>query len=397
MNTPSRSVVWQARRPLSFLPWLLIALVAVDPRQSAAQPGVDTGAVQRFVRALAERTQQVNSARFELSGRIILTAQSRQNRKTAGKYYPARDESGDFHEVALLDFVRNRFRQDYQGFEMFVNDDGVGESATIRRVHTFDGFDMYTLHPRTSENQRMYRDAPTDQPVGDKWDVEKSEKKMPASVFFFELYPILYACGRLPDPSVNYTITSRPQYSTGDFRLMGIATIDGIKCMVIRWVRPPVTGIYCEWYADASDPARLVRCTWFANGKSNYELQIQYPVGSRVAKSWVYRDFHNPNPARTNKLVKERQYKVDSYQFDPPLADADFSPDLKPGTLISTKDGILPVASDGKLLVRPASLTPVWKYALIGGAVAVVAAATWLGRAMLRRRRQGEQHLSRSE
>ena len=350
--------------------------------------------VERFLAALEARRQSVRSARFVTSGRIIYTAQSRQNFEAAGRFYPERDVIGELRELTVLDFERNRFRQDYGGLELFVDQDGIGKPATVRRVHTFDGNDLYTLKPRNNENERLYRDAPPGLAEAVQWDIKKTNKKMPASIFFFASYPKLFSCGRLPQPLVNYRIDARPRYATADFKYRGEVAIAGIRCAVFRWVRPPVSSDYVELCADSEDLSRIVRWQRVSDGHYTYDLEVHYDSSSRIPSGWVFRDFDNPNPRRANKLVKEIDYRVGAAEINQAVTDSDFAPDLSPGMLVSTKDGVFPVASDGRSLIRPPTRSRYWKYFLAGILVALFLGFAFLCRRRLMRRRAGRGNLA---
>ena len=364
----------------------LVAAALADPTALPAQDKTQDAFVQRFLDALAERQKSVRAARFELSGKVLYTALGSQNPEAPEYFYPAQDVTGEFSESVVLDFERNRFRQDYSGFQMYGTDKG-GQPATVRRIHTFDGVDMYTVQPRTDQNSFLYRDAPPDSAEATKWDVQKGKSKMPAFVFFFASYPMLYSCGRLPQPLTNYRIDARPQYQVSDFQLRGVVPIGSIRCAVLRWVRPPVKKDYVEWCVDLQDPARIVRFQRVSDGQRNYEVESQFPPGSRVPSSWVMRDYGNPNPKRANRLSKETQYKVESAEFDATVTDADFSPDFRPGMRVRTPEGVLSVARDGETLARPGGFWRNWKAVLIG-LVGVGALLVFLVRIVRLRRRR---------
>ena len=299
---------------------------------SGTSNGQDKGKafIQRFLDALAERRDDIHGARFELTGKQLIAAKSYSGvQEMENTYFPEADVNGDLKLTTILDFSGNRFRNDLWNMIMFQSE-AKSSAEHVRRITTYDNKKIYTRYPKGPENEVYYRYNPLMPEIS---EIEKSPHQMMA-VFFDEYYPMLIASGRFPLPSSNYSIESRPEYRVSDFQFRGEALAGGVKCAVIRWVRPP----HSEFIKE------------YSSGILVYELTTNYVADSPIPRDWTYKVFKTDNPKRKNGLSKQLKFTVTSSEFNRDEIDSIYRPDFVPEMLVLTKGEVYRVGADGETL-----------------------------------------------
>lgn len=339
-----------------------VACLTVGPA-----PAQQPSAGQQFLDGMAKVRAQVRTARFELAGQQLFTAESHADSNIPDHYFPAQDARGEFTQTTILDFANNRFRNDFAGIQLFGGDEGYSV-APARKVTTYDGQHLYLHVPKDSGNGRWFEGAGELQ-----WEIARQDRRMLSAVFFLESYPMLFACGRLPDPGENYRIDAIAEYNAADWQPRGGAAVEGVRCAVFRWVYPTNPTAYWDWFVDVKDPSRVIRCQRASAGHVVFDLEIKYDGTARMPSAWVMRNFDNDNPGRRHKLARQWDYKVVKAEINTETAEDEFRPDLAPNMLMATEEGLKRVRGDGHSLESVSSRPDHWWPYVCGlGALGVV-------------------------
>jgi hypothetical protein len=279
---------------------------------AAAQPKANPA----LLKALADwegRQARVRTARYVITGTREWVAKA----SPADPAPAANDRVRPSRLVAVLDLARGRYR--YELSYDILKDDGSYRWSTS--LGTFDGRESRQGKPR--EEAREY--GGFDLVISP--DYERAQGGATPNPF---LWPVLYAHGLVPHAYHTAGFARLPwRYDPEDFVHVGRLPLAGRACEVIRtepndsdppgydeyWVDPARDGAVLR-YADVvgTNPLTRTDLRWRAT-----------PAG------WQLDGWTTATLAAGRTTLAVHTYRVESAEFDGPVADADFTIPAEPG------------------------------------------------------------------
>lgn len=349
-------------------------------RISAGEP------VNTVVEAWQLRQEQLRSVRFRASGKCwkprgymqmprILRAEAQ------GFAVPAQDHTEPIHSEVTLDLERGRLlRHQIHETYTWISGSDDAQFFPFDELVVFDGQHFKAYRPY----ERNHAKAP-EQSYATELSIYAAGPR--TIVFGLELNPLLYACGIIHTDLNHNPANLRPELDPGQFKLEGEASLDGHPCLILRSVPDPRQRFY-EFWVDRDDH-RMIR------------QSLGYGLNQK-AELWVttrieYRDTpHGPMPdtwtveriEHSTGKVALYSMKLDEFEANPRVTDADFDIVPPPGTLVYDErrpkaERKFVVAGAGQPDLPPEAFikhktqprSRGWAYAGIGALVAAIAAA----------------------
>jgi hypothetical protein len=279
---------------------------------AAAQPKKDD-AVARVLADWQARQGKVKTARYVLAGTVEHVAPLLPDSTPI----PENDRVRPFRATLLLDLERGRVRFDKEedqldgngkwarGYGTFAHDGNeTRQGRTPGQPHTGRGFDLAILKNARSGHE--------------------------GSQVYDYYWPVLFAHGIVPTmhhPA--YAERLPTSFDPEDFVSLGRRPLGGGVYTVIRTEPlPAASPMLDEYWVDVAKQGAIRRYVYLTNGQPWFRLDIDWretPAGWWPAK-WTYT--FTLDGKKVNRVAK---LAVESYEYDPPVSDADFTLPAEPG------------------------------------------------------------------
>ncbi|AWM40565.1 hypothetical protein GobsT_09170 [Gemmata obscuriglobus] len=293
--------------------WLMVALVWGGlPCAAGAQPAKDRAPITAAFADWQARQKAVKTARYVLSG----TTEFLKPLSPDSSPVPANDRTKPYQAVVLFDIEGGRFR--FESTEYVPAENGYQKrSGTV----TFDGAEMRQGHPRDVAEAI----GGFDLLIG-----KKPRKDEPGAPISDLLLPLLFAHGVVPTVHQPAYIQRLPlTLAEDDFVVHGRHTLRGNTCVVFR-TEPKLgtTGISDEYWVKPERLSPVIRAVQLAGGQPWTRTDIEW---GETVSGWMPRSWSHAFTANGKDLNRLTTIKVDRYEPNPNVTDADFSIPAVPG------------------------------------------------------------------
>ncbi|WP_145944216.1 hypothetical protein [Fuerstiella marisgermanici] len=285
------------------------------------------------VEAWRGRQDQFESISFQISGtksepRGYVQLPEGMRSKAPIVPLPQKDSTTPILSDVLLDFANGRLRCRVETVRQFWNSE-TEQFVSIPSDQTsyFNGQQAKKYQPHASN----LANAPVEA-IGTELNIYKGRAR--TIVFGLEHNPILYACGII-HTTLNFDPADlKPELRRSSFRLRSEIELEGNKCLVLRSVPDPSKRFY-EFWVDADDP-RIIRQVhgYGLNQKGKLwvttKIDWQETEHGPLPSAWEIQRFED-----STEKVSVYNIKVDKFEVNPAVTDADFDIDPPPGTRVS--------------------------------------------------------------
>ncbi|MEQ9407548.1 MAG: hypothetical protein RIK87_07455 [Fuerstiella sp.] len=289
--------------------------------------------VDAIVDAWKARQKQFRAVGFHISGTLLETAgfgMAPTTGYTKVMPAPAEDETSGMTGTVVLDLERGRLRRhQVKSRRMWIPASKSFQSFPWDQLVVFNGsrFKSYAPHalnlakaPVPGLKGIELNIAAADQPLGIVFDVEYD--------------PLLYACGIIHTQLAFHPSDLQPRIDVRQFKSDGMTRLDEHDCVVLRTV-PDELEHHFEYWVDAEDH-RIIRQA------IGYGLAEPGKLWLRTTIDYVETE-HGPMPDiwiierhdfQTDRLAVYSM-KLDKFEANPAVSDADFDIDPPPGTRVT--------------------------------------------------------------
>lgn len=289
--------------------------------------------VSEILDAWRERQNQFDSIQFQISGtqsepRGYLQVPEGLKQKAPVVSMPTEDTSKPIRSNVLLDLSHGRLRCHVETSTQFLRSD-------TRQFVSIPSEDTAYFNGQQSKNYKPHATNLAHAPVesfGTELIIYKAGPRK--IVFGLEHNPLLYACGII-HTTLNFVPTNlEPELRPKSFRLQSEIEFEGNKCLVLRSVPDPSKRFY-EFWVDADDP-RIIRQVhgYGLNQKGKLwvttKIDWQETEHGPLPSAWEIQRFED-----STEKVSVYNIKVDKFEVNPAVTDADFDIDPPPGTRVS--------------------------------------------------------------
>lgn len=283
--------------------------------------------VRRVIADWKKRQEAVERIRYVVVGRSIVP-KGRGTDDVTGKPLvppvPAQDIEQKQDSTLLLDFPKQRFRLEMNQL-LF----DWSERRLFPRVSTtvFDGHSGATEMPREANTSAVHTPALSDYDIY----INRNESRYHplGAVSAYYLSPLLLAhglvsqfmeqthFGKLPDPS--------------EFIIHGRHIHAGRPCLVLRTLTERShhrETSFDEYWIDTARDSAVVRQSAYVNDKPLTDIEVTY---QQTPHGWLPLRWTGTTRERGKRIINVTRLRVQEFIVDPPVADADFQPVVKPG------------------------------------------------------------------
>ena len=287
----------------------------------------------RVVAAWQARQTQFDAVRFRISGTQYRPAGYSEiaihpGPRSPHVAVPARDTIEPVEQVVILDLRNIRLRRYKTGHTLILSSDG-SEFVPFPRAELvlFNGKQFKTYSP----HELNLAKAPKPGLTGTEMFICEAQPR--TIVFDLEANPLLYACGIIHASLSFDPANLQPEIRASDFRLQDRIDLAGRPCLVLRTFPDPSKRFY-EFWVDATDP-RIIRQVHGYGLEQKGELWVSTTVEWQdteygpMPDTWEISRFESS----TNKVAVYKM-KLDDFEVNPAVTDADFDIDPPPGTRV---------------------------------------------------------------
>jgi hypothetical protein len=301
--------------------------------------------IQQILRDWSERRKAPSNIVYHLNGTVIypkggLTSPNDPDaHKLIRTGYPESDLSFPTKTSILLGLKDRRVRREDIGPVVNI----VKPQITSRAESLlFDGQNTYTIIPKGEAFPPVL-----DYDAGDQ--VVKRHGCAPF-LFTVESCPILFAHGIVgqDNPCSDFQAYEAPKAET--FQFFGTGSIGESECAIFRMTKGRKVE---EIWVDLAKKSAIVRWKVSRGDKLKYQHEIVYKQNASfwLPARWEYDNFeaYGSQPVRVSQRIT-----VDAIESEPAVTDADYSPNLRPKTLLrdSSSNKQFIVDSSGELRPR---------------------------------------------
>jgi hypothetical protein len=300
--------------------------------------------VERILAAWRGRQERFQSVRYRVAGEIILPKGSAvdDSGQHVGDDVPPHDISCDLQRVLLLDFKNNRHRLEEK---KQICNPRTGLFHPEMTIIVCDGKTLTGLTPREENTSPNYHPAPENP------DVTITSGNLEKIRFPAVLIPLFLGHGIV---NAGRTASNRPGRlkstpNAEEFSVQGTAVHEGRPCVVVRTEaqRNDRGALFDELWIDVERDGAVVRQADINEGQvlSSFDIRYRQTPQGWLPDSWDYVVGWSEKPGRTQ--IAERIH-VEEVTADPPVSDADFRVDVRPGMKIhqTTLTGTGPISEE---------------------------------------------------
>ena len=295
------------------------------------------------------RRERIKTIRYHASGERVWPKGSFGDPLTErplGPDSPPTDISCPMSVTMLLDFTTNRHRLVLD--EVTYSQD---QRQFLPRSVTTIVFDSKELTAQTS--------WPDGKPANDtNPDVTIASGNMRSCGFTVEYWPLFLGHGIIALMTEHHILPGRLTKPNEKeiYHVQGEGVYAGRPCVVLRTEAVEYSSVgYDELWVDPARESAVVRQLYYDEDKPVMDIQVDY---QQTAKGWLPRGWTEIYPRKNGQTVWVLRMHVDDVEIDPPVKDADFRVDVKPGMLVQrlnypgSPDQIVGVAPDSERLYR---------------------------------------------
>ncbi len=224
----------------------------------------------------------------------------------------------------LLDLPKNRFRLELVGQAYYMDKK---ELAPRAFTTVFDSQTYATEIPREANTSTVAPRQPSEPDVVINRDYARYQPLMTVNSYW--LAPLLLAHGLLPrylDPADFRTL-----HDSDDFTVQGQHLYGGRQCLVLRNF-PEHTGgtqtSFDEYWIDTGRDSAIVRQLAYVNDKLRLDCEITY---QQTPQGWLPLRWTGTTVRNGDQVINVTRLRVQEFSIDPPVEDAAFRPEIKPG------------------------------------------------------------------
>ncbi len=283
--------------------------------------------LEKIVADWKARQDRMQSVRYHVTGDFILPkGQGRgDNGEPLGADIPPHDVSSPEDWIVLLDFRTNRHRIEnrWQGYNAKRNVFSPHEFITA-----FDGKEVRAADPReanTSANSQPSPNAP---------DVTITTGNLQKTGLSTDLTPLFLGHGVVfaGGASPLWAGHLKTQPDLDEFSVGGEAVQEGRKCVVLR-TEPTHTGngpLNYEMWVDPERESAVVHYAIVVDGKDSSAFDIDY---QQTPQGWLPANWKHVlhDGSKQGGILNMVRMRVAEFTADPPVADADFHIEARPG------------------------------------------------------------------
>ena len=280
---------------------------------AVAQPKPDDS-LKQILADWTARQGKVRTARYVLSGTEEMVGGETPDYVLP----PASDRVRPFRAVLILDTARGRFRQEKDGFEFR----GGGKYVAMTSSTTYDGRERRMGRPRAQAAEHGWFDLII---------TDRSEWQNGGPAPWHPVWPLLYAHGLVPTSLVPVGFARLPHaYDPADWAFAGLRTLGPRQARVVRSEpthhRPPLVD---EFWVDPT-PGRLSPVVRHVHTSSHPSDRTD--IGWQVTPAgWWPTGWTTTMTGASGETLTVTKYRVESYEFDGPVADGEFTIPAEPG------------------------------------------------------------------
>jgi hypothetical protein len=255
------------------------------------------------------------------------------------KEIPPRDLVYPIKWTLLLDFATNRHRLETEEQEYDVSTDRLYPTVWTR---IFDGEVLKSFRPRERNTHPLSGMGPTNADVA----IGKGHIGMGAA-FKTNYWPLFVGHGIVPwqeGPIIPGKLKVQPDIEMVSVHGQGVH--QGRPCLVLRThaLQRAFTA-FDEFWVDPARDSAVVRQILMTNGIAFIEFDIEY---QKTARGWLPRNWTTTQrDFNKGKTVFLQRMRVEELTLEPPLRDADFQIEEKPGMLVTHLTYSAPLAGQG--------------------------------------------------
>lgn len=299
--------------------WLIAALVSGGPACShavaqPAQPAKDRGPITAAFADWQVRQKAVKTVRYVLSG----TTDYIRPLSKDSPINPAKDRVKPYRATVLIDFERNRYRQEETHYVPYADTAGYQKrSGTV----TFDGVEIRQGQPRDIAEAN----GGFDLLIG-----KKARDNEQGSALTHMTWPILFAHGVVPTVHQPPYLERLPRtWSAEDFVAKGRHTLRGSACQVLLTESlGGMQSISDEYWVRPDRLSAVVRHVYLAGGQPWSRLDIDW---GETEVGWMPTGWSLALTTSGKDVERLTTVKVDRFEVNPTVTDADFTIPAVPG------------------------------------------------------------------
>lgn len=237
---------------------------------------------------------------------------------------PPRDVEAPVNFMILLDFAKGRHRRDIRESQF---DSSTGNLIPALMKDAFNGSVMKCLIPK---GENPGQQVGTSQP-----ELTIVSGNMKNGQFRSNYFPILFAHGRIytaMEPILPGQLRSNPD--SDYLYIHGESVYEGRPCLIIRTqTLKMATTSFDEYWVDNTRESAIVRYLSYSGEKAAQDIGIHYKNSHDhwLLDSWRYTVY------RLGSVLSSEEMRVEQITLNPPVQDADFELEVKPGMLVEER------------------------------------------------------------
>lgn len=234
---------------------------------------------------------------------------------------PPKDLVGEVSLTLFLDFEKGRHRSRLQVPQYHLNS---GKFVPLVKESTFDGSVAKGALPR-EQNPGLGKTTP---------EFSVASGNMKTEEFRTDYLPIFFGHGRIYavfEPIIPGKLRNKPD---PDYLYVhGTGVQDGRTCLIVRTQSlKRNTTSFNEYWVDTARESAILREVSYSNDKPMHDITIRYHKSSAgwLPESWHLRVY-------SGSLLYSDNMRVEKLDLDPPIKDADFQMEIKPGMIVEER------------------------------------------------------------